>query len=92
MGLGPQPSLPLPDSHRRSLPHTIPREKLSPPPPALLLMLPRRSRPHRAPRPISAPLLDPDEWQPLRRCRLGDPTEPLPPRARYRLCRAHTIC
>ena len=88
LGMGSQPTLSLPDPHRRPLAHPVPLALLTAPPSSPPLLLPHRDLPLDPARPLALPVLDPHKRQPYRHRSMGNPTEPLSPRARRGLHRA----
>jgi hypothetical protein len=91
MGMGPQPPLPHPHKDRRTLFNPLPWAHLTPPPSAPPLLLPHRNLPLDPARALPPALLEPDPRLPQRHRRLGNPTEPVPPRPRNNLHRAPAL-
>ena len=91
MGMGTQPALSLPYSHRRTVSHPLPFTLLSAPITAPPLLLPHRDHPLGPSRPFPPPFLGPHQWQPHRHRSMGNPPKPIPPRPRGGLHRAPSL-
>ena len=92
MGMGPQSSLPLFDSHRRPFTHSLSFAFLAAPSPTPPLLLPYRNLPLYSSRLIAPLVLGSYEWQPSRHRSMANPTEPLPSCPRVRLYRTTPLC
>jgi hypothetical protein len=91
LGVGSQPTLPLPHKDRCPKPDPLPRSLLTTPPLAPPLLLPHRDISLHSACALAPPLLDRHKRKPQGHCKLGDSAEPIPSRPCHRLRCADTI-